>query len=138
MGILVVIRSIVLGWGIWRLTGHHIPIYTIPPALIIPRILHGCFRAPVMEETVYRVIICVSLAGVLGPWKRIAISGCLFGTLHVPYGNPSPENLVGGFFLAWAYLKSETILLPVMLHSVGNSFAVAGQAAGWYILNHAG
>jgi hypothetical protein len=52
--------------------------------------------------------------------------------LHVVYGNPSPENMVGGFFLAWTFLKSETILIPVILHSVGYSIALAGQVAGWY------
>jgi len=132
---LSVVVCIVLGLGIWRLTGHEIPIYTVPPAQIPRRLLLSCFIAPVMEEAIYRLIVCVSLASVLGCWKTIGVSGFLFGSLHILYGNPSPENLVGGLFLAWAYLKSETILLPVILHSAGNSFVVAGQVAGWYVLN---
>ena len=50
------------------------------------------------------------------------------------YGNPSPENLVGGFFLAWAYLKSDSIIVPVVLHGLGNLAALAGQVATWYWL----
>ncbi|MBD3672656.1 MAG: CPBP family intramembrane metalloprotease [Planctomycetaceae bacterium] len=126
---------IVLGLGIWKLTGHEIPIYTTPPTQVFGRVLLACFIAPVMEESVYRLILCVSLMSVLGCWKTIGVSGLLFGSLHFLYGNPSPENLVGGFILAWAYLKSETILLPVILHSLGNSFVIAAQVMGWYVLN---
>ena len=57
-----------------------------------------------------------------------------FAALHVAYGNPSPENLVGGFLLGWVYLKSETILLPVLLHSLGNLLVLFCQVAGWYVL----
>jgi membrane protease YdiL (CAAX protease family) len=72
----------------------------------------------------------------VGCWKTIAASGVLFGLLHVVYGNPSPENLVGGFFLAWAYLKSESILIPFILHAGGNLIVWLGQIAGWYFLEH--
>ncbi len=135
---LVVALCLVLGLGIWRLTGHEIRIHTTSPTHIVPRMLSMCFVAPMMEETVYRVVACVSLVSVLGCWKTIVINGLLFAALHVLYGSPSPENLVGGFFLAWAYLKSESILLPVLLHSIGNSIALAGQVAEWYIVNQPG
>jgi membrane protease YdiL (CAAX protease family) len=131
---LIVAACIALGLGIWHLTGHEIPIYSISPAQINPSILRMCFVAPVMEEAIYRVIVCVSLVNVFGCWKTIAVNGVLFGMLHVVYGNPSPENLVGGFFLAWVYLKSETILLPVILHSLGNFIALLGQVAMWHFL----
>jgi uncharacterized protein len=115
-----------------HLTGHKLPIHITPPHNLMHQFISMCFVAPVMEETLYRFVICVPLVGLLGEWRTIAVSGLLFAALHVVYGNPSPENMVGGFFLAWAFLKSETILIPVLLHSIGNSIALAGQVAGWY------
>ena len=74
------------------------------------------------------------LAALLGPWKTSVVSGLAFAYLHVLYGNPSPENVAGGFILAWVYLKSESILLPVLAHSLGNLGALASQVAVWYWL----
>ena len=54
-----------------------------------------------------------------------AASGLLFGGLHVLYGNPGPDNLVAGFFLAWAILKSGSILVPLALHALGNLCVIA-------------
>lgn len=80
-----------------------------------------------------------SLYGHANTYRRTAIvvSGVVFGGLHVVNGNPSPENLVGGLFLAWAYLKSGTIYIPILLHSLGNFVAWAGQVAAWYWLHGA-
>ena len=126
------------GLGIWHLSGHEIKIYSIDPAQGLSYFLYMCFTIPILEEAIYRLLLCGSLATVVGNWTTIAISGILFGGLHVGYGNPSPENLVGGFFLAWVYLKSETILLPLLLHSLGNSIAFTGQILGWYYLQQTG
>lgn len=93
-----------------------------------------CFVAAVVEESVYRVVACGLIAAIAGHRQTIAINGVLFGLLHVWYGNPSPENLVGGFFLAWSFLKSETILVPLILHSVGNMLVLAAQVIAWYVL----
>jgi membrane protease YdiL (CAAX protease family) len=129
---LAVAACILVGLGIWRLSGHEIPLYVTSPSNIGTSFLRMCLFAPMLEETTYRLAICIPLAVLLGPWKAIAVSGLAFGGLHVAYGNPSPENLVGGFFLAWAYLKSESIAVPVLLHGLGNLCALAGQVAGWY------
>jgi hypothetical protein len=40
----------------------------------------------------------------------------------------SVEYLVGGLVYAWFFIKSETILLPIVLHSVSNLFAFAWTA----------
>lgn len=131
----VVAICIVTGWGLCYLAGYQIPFHLIPPSHFIPRLIHMCFVAPVLEETIYRVIVCVPLVSVIGCWKTITVSGVLFALLHILYGNPSPENLIGGLFLAWAYLKSETILLPVLLHSLGNLLVLVGNIALWYFLS---
>lgn len=134
LGTFVVI-CIALGWGIWISIGNNFPIYTTPPTQVLTRFIHMCFVAPVLEETIYRAIICIPLVSAIGCWRTIAVCGVLFAALHVAYGNPSPENLVGGFLLAWVYLKSETLILAVLLHSLGNFVVLIVQVAGWYALN---
>jgi len=131
----IVVLCLVLGLGIWVGLGNELPIYTTPPTQILSNFLHMCVVSPVLEETIYRAIVCIPLVAWAGCWRTIAVCGVLFAALHVAYGNPSPENLVGGFLLAWVYLKSETILLPVLLHSLGNFVVLVTQVAGWYLLN---
>ena len=129
---LAVAACIVVGLGAWVLLGREMPVYTIPPRDIGLAFLRMCVFAPVVEEATYRLALCVPLAILLRPWGAIVVSGVAFGGLHVAYGTPSPENLVGGFFLAWAFLKSESIAVPVLLHSVGNLFPLASQVGAWY------
>jgi uncharacterized protein len=52
-------------------------------------------------------------------------SGMIFGALHVLYGNPPPDNFIAGSFLAWAYLKIGTIVVPIASHLLGNLCVVA-------------
>jgi membrane protease YdiL (CAAX protease family) len=134
---LAVAVCLVVGLGAWVLSGHELPKYVTRPDDLGPAFLRMCVFAPVLEEALYRLALCVPLAVLLRPWGAIAVSGVVFGGLHVVYGNPSPENLVGGFFLAWAYLKSESIMVPVLLHSLGNLCALAGQLGTWYWLRSA-
>lgn len=132
---LAVLGCIAVGLSAWLLLGRKVPVYTIPPNSIATSFLHMCVFAPVLEEATYRLALCVPFAGRSRPWTAIVVSGLVFGGLHVLYGNPSPENLVGGLFLAWAYLKSGTIYVPVLLHSLGNFVVWVGQIAAWYWLH---
>lgn len=131
---IAVLACIGAGFSVWLLLGRKVPIYSIPSSSAASAFFTMCIVAPVLEETIYRLALCVPFAGLSRPWMAIIASGVVFGALHVVYGNPSPENLVGGFFLAWAYLKSGTIYLPILLHSLGNFIAWAGQIAAWYWL----
>jgi CAAX protease family protein len=134
---LAVAACILVGLGIWLWSGHELLVYTTAPDDLGASFLHMCVFAPVVEETIYRLAVCIPLAVLLGPWMAIAVSGLAFGGLHMAYGNPSPENLVGGFFLAWAYLKSESIVVPMLMHGFGNLVALAGQVGAWYWLSAA-
>lgn len=96
---------------------------------IWPRVVFGCIQVPLLEESVYRVILCVALLGVAGRLPTILLSGVLFSILHVIYGNPGPDNFVAGFLLGWAYLKSESILVPIAMHAGGNAGAILFQLA---------
>jgi membrane protease YdiL (CAAX protease family) len=134
---LAVGACIVVGLGLWVLSGPALPIYTTPPGELGRSFLVMCVFTPVLEEVRYRLAFCVSLAVWLGSWWAIVVSGLAFAVLHVVGGHPSPENLVGGLFLAWAYLKSESIVVQVLLHGVGNLCALAGQVGAWYWLGGA-
>lgn len=131
---LAVLACLVIGLGAWVLSGRELPVYATAPWDLGPAFRRMCVSAPVLEEVLYRLAPCVPLAALLGPWRAIAVSGLAFAALHLVAGIPSPENLVGGFFLAWAYLKSGSLAVPVLLHSLGNLCALAGQVAAWYWL----
>ncbi len=64
------------------------------------------------------------LSAALGPRRAIVIDGAVFALLHFVYGNASPDNFVGGYVLAWAYLRSGTIVVPLVLHAAGNLAAM--------------
>lgn len=126
--------AITIGAGLILATAREIPIITLSPRQLPGRILTVCVSAPLQEETLYRVIVCVPVVASFGKWPAVAVSRVLFGALHFLHGNPSPENLVGGWFIAWAYLKSETVVIPLLLHNVGNLLVLLGQLATWYFL----
>jgi uncharacterized protein len=125
---------IALGLGAWIFAGQRLPIYTTAPHAFGTAFLRMCVFAPILEEVTYRLIVCVPFAAWGRPWLAIAASGLAFAALHLIYGNPSPENLVGGLFLAWAYLRSGTIGIPVLLHSLGNFCVIVAHAGAWYWL----
>jgi membrane protease YdiL (CAAX protease family) len=127
----------VAGLGLWVLSGRDLPTYATPPSDIGWSFLRMCVFAPVLEEVIYRLALSVPLAVWIGPWGVILVSGLAFAGLHVAGGNPSPENLVGGLFLAWAHLKSESIVVSILLHSLSNLCALAGQVGTWYWLGAA-
>ncbi|MDR3618585.1 MAG: type II CAAX endopeptidase family protein [Paludisphaera borealis] len=119
------------GASAWLL-GLEVPSPSIRPEDAPERLISMCVMAPVVEEATYRLGFCAGAVPVLKPWGTIALSGVVFGLLHVQYGNPAPDNLVAGFFLGWAFFKSGSILVPVALHSLGNLCVLALWLGSWY------
>ena len=111
-----------------------------PPRFVLAlesalRLLAGhCVYYPLVEELLYRVVLCTPLVALLGPWYAIVVSGVAFGGLHVLYGNPAPTNLVAGYLLAWAYIRSDSILVPIVWHSLGNAAILVFQVVAWYVM----
>jgi uncharacterized protein len=103
-----------------RLIGWRFPVQSTSPDQFWSEFIHMCILAPAVEEGTYRIGLCCGTVALLKPEGAIAASGLIFGGLHVLYGNPGPDNLVSGFVLAWAFLKSGSILVPLALHSLGN------------------
>jgi membrane protease YdiL (CAAX protease family) len=106
--------------------------YVSHPSQIWPLFVSMCILAPLLEETVFRLAICPVLAVRLGPSTAIVVSGIAFAALHVLAGIASPDNLIAGFILAWAFLKSGTLVVPMALHSLGNACAWANHVAYFY------
>lgn len=109
---------------VWTLAEWELPRHSIAPRYFWPAFLHACIYAPVVEEAIYRFVLCVPACAVSRPVVAITLSGCIFAALHFAYGNPAPDNFIAGFFLAWGYLRSGSILIPVLLHSLGNFCAL--------------
>jgi membrane protease YdiL (CAAX protease family) len=90
---------------------------------IWPLFIGMCVVWPLFEEVIYRLVFCPPCAALLGARTCIVLNGLVFAGLHFLYGNAHLENLVGGFILSWAFLKSGTLIIPIALHAGGNFFA---------------
>jgi uncharacterized protein len=82
---------------------------------------HACALAPLLEEPIYRLALCAPLVAIIGTWPTIVVSGAVFAFLHHRYGNLSPDNALAGLLLGWAYLRSGSLALPIVLHAIGNA-----------------
>jgi membrane protease YdiL (CAAX protease family) len=82
--------------------------------------LYACLLAPLLEEGVYRLLLCTALATRFRHRTVIFISGTLFALLHYAYGNLALTNAVAGYLLAWVYLMSSSVWLTMLWHSFGN------------------
>jgi membrane protease YdiL (CAAX protease family) len=117
---------------LFRIIGFQMPLPARPPGRILSSLVSYCISAPVLEEALYRLVLCVSLVRITGPWPTIFASGAIFAGLHFVWGNASPDNFIAGYFLAWSFLKSGSILTPIVLHSLGNLCVLALHVANWY------
>lgn len=112
--------------------GWELPIVARSPDLFWSEFVRMCLLAPAVEEGIYRIGFCCGAVALLRPGGAIAANGLIFGALHVLYGNPGPDNLVAGFFLAWAFFKSGSILVPLALHALGNFCVLSAWIGMWW------
>lgn len=99
-----------VGPGFAKIDPDHVPVQFFSVTLI----------APILEEGVYRILLCTALATKFRHRTVVAISGTLFALLHLLYGNLAPTNLLAGYLLSWAYLMSGSLWIPIVWHAVGN------------------
>lgn len=88
----------------------------------------GCVQAPVTEELLYRAALCAPLAVLLGPRTTLLVSGVVFGVLHELWGNFAWSHPISGAVLAWMYLRSGCLWLPVAFHAFFNLWVLAVYA----------
>ncbi len=126
---LLVIAAIMGGFcvgafAVFKIAGMPLPQYTLfqNDVQFVHWMIFACFVSPVVEETIYRCVLCIAARDLLGNKASIFLSGSLFALLHYFYGNPGFDNFIAGYLLAWSFLKSKSVLLPLLLHSAGNAF----------------
>ena len=122
--------------SVWLVLGKELPVIRTCPSIYALTLM--CVHAPITEEIIYRVLLIVAVLPTIGRRGSVIASGVIFALIHILRGNASPENQIAGFMLAWAYLKSGTILVPIAMHSGGNLIALGSQVAGWYLTADAG
>ncbi len=94
--------------------------FTAPPRELASIVVYNCVMSPIYEEVIYRVAFCTPTAALAGRTPAILINGLVFAALHVAYGNPDPSNAIGGFVLAWIYLRSRSVIVAITAHSIAN------------------
>jgi membrane protease YdiL (CAAX protease family) len=98
-----------------------------------PMLLWMCVRAPLVEEVLYRSLLLFAIRPLLGTTGSVIVSGVWFASVHVAWGVASPDNQVAGFLLAWAYVRSGSLAVPLAMHAGGNLFAWAAQLGNWLL-----
>jgi membrane protease YdiL (CAAX protease family) len=131
------IGGLVFGFSIFVFAGAQVVGYPIPLPALLPKkavsfAFFACVQIPLVEEVLYRLVLCIPLVALVGPRSTIIAGGIVFAALHFVYGNPGPDNFIAGFFLCWAYIKSGSLIVPMLFHCVGNSFVVVLQLTNWY------
>jgi membrane protease YdiL (CAAX protease family) len=92
--------------------------------------------APICEETLFRGYIFAALSKWKGWLPAAAITGILFGAVHV--GSAPVEDLVPlavlGFVLCALYRRTGSLYPCIAVHSLNNSFAFGGlEKWGWQV-----
>lgn len=97
------------------------------PQVVVPAwdtviyVLTLCFVIPVTEEITFRGVIFGQLRRAFGPWVSVFISALIFGVLHgisVHIG----YAIACGIIIAACYHMTDSILAPILLHSIFNIF----------------
>lgn len=78
------------------------------------------FISPILEEIIYRMVVCSTLLRFLSEKIVIGISTLIFVSLHFFAGGISFTHGLAGIFLGYAYTKSRSLLLVIIFHSIGN------------------
>jgi CAAX protease family protein len=97
-----------------------------------------CLVAPLAEELFFRGFMFSTLAGRLGVWWGGAITGVIFGLIHLP-GAPAlgvAVLMVFGAALCFLYYKTGSIIPGMALHAFNNavSFGVTKELPTWGVI----
>lgn len=88
--------------------------------------------APATEELIFRGAAFTGLARTtLGASGAIAVTAAIFTMLHLQYGSGAMAFiLVDSLFYGLARAKTGTVLVPLVCHMIGNSYAAWERLAG--------
>jgi membrane protease YdiL (CAAX protease family) len=88
-------------------------------------VLSYVLRPSIEEELLFRFLLCGTLLGHVSMRANIAINGVVFALVHIVLGGIGPDSAVAGFILAWAFLRSGSIVVPIAMHAAGNGLLFA-------------
>ena len=109
------------------------PDFSVPKETLMAQILYVVMLvvvAPITEEIFYRGLIQRSLMP-FGKGFAIVISSLIFAVIH---GNfmQTPNAFFMGLLLGYAAMKTNSIVLPIILHFANNSIALLSTYATTY------
>jgi len=84
------------------------------------------FTAPILEEFIFRKIIFGSLYKRMNFFIAVLISSLLFGVLHLELQRLLIYFAMG-VALAYVYVKTKRIIVPILVHMGMNTVAILGQ-----------
>lgn len=96
--------------------------------------INVCILAPIWEELFFRGVLLRRFTLKWSPQKSIIISSLLFGVIHI-----NPLNMIFAFglgcLLGYVYLKTKSIVVPMLLHSFSNflafiQYCISNQSTG--------
>ena len=86
--------------------------------------------APIMEELFFRGMLQTALAKWWrSPWLAVLFSGCAFGVFHYSVFDTVPALTFFGIALGYAYARTRSLILVIILHAVFN-----GRSILWIVL----
>lgn len=81
--------------------------------------------APLTEEFLVRGLWLRGYTRHYKPWVGLVVSSVIFGVLHMNLPQFIGATL-SGLLLGWAYIKTNSVLLPMLIHAVHNSVSLFG------------
>jgi uncharacterized protein len=82
-----------------------------------------CIVCPILEEIIFRKMIYESLKRKIGMLAAAAVSTFLFSLIHFDFANLLIYVFIGLIF-SWIYIKSKSILAPIIAHVLMNSIVL--------------
>jgi membrane protease YdiL (CAAX protease family) len=125
---------------IWRALGSEaVQPWRFGPVPLALHLFGVVMLAPFAEELLFRGTIYYQLTkGRCHPARGILVPALLFAVLHYKAGESElvialtlGQTFLDGVYLGFVRYKTDSILAPVILHMLGNSFAAA-QRMGWF------
>ncbi len=93
---------------------------------IVPSLLAVGILAPLFEEIVFRGVLLTWLRQRIRLELAVLISGIVFAFFHMELV-VFPALVLLGCVLAWSYVISESILIPICIHALWNTTAFLSQ-----------
>lgn len=102
-----------------------------PAWIMVLTVLSAVVLAPFVEELLFRGLVQPALARKLGSqWKAILLTGLFFGIIHVPLYQTMPSLVFFGIVLGYAYAKTRSLTLVILIHAVFNAKTILWSLLG--------